>query len=295
MDKDGNEQWQKIIGGKGDDQLYVVHQTIDGNYLLGGSSNSESGDDKSNNNENGTDFWVLKVDDEQTILWQETYNIGKVDILTSLIENEDKTILLGGYTQGELVQRKNLVNKLGKKKATAVEPEKMKKGMADYVAIKLNEQGEEIWRKDVGSEGEDILKKAIETRDGGYMMAGTSLTPTLSKGEGVKNTGDRNSNKGSSDFWVVKLKDKEKPKEEQPKIEAIPNPAMDYTNIIVGFEFTKGTATVVDLAGHVLQQFEITERTVPIDMQRLPEGVYVVSIKTDKGSGGTKVIKERKK
>lgn len=294
LDKDGNEQWQKVIGGKGDDQLYVVQLTKDGNYLLAGNSNSESGDDKRSSNENGTDFWVLKMDDAQTILWQEIYNIGNVDILTSLIENDDSTILLGGYTQGEKVKSKvnNSSAALRKTGKGAETSSALKKGTADYVAIKLNEEGEEVWRKDVGSDGEDILKKVIETRDGGYLMAGTSKSsPNPSEGGEQLPGGDRNSSKGGNDFWVVKLKDKDKKEKEKTQIEAIPNPAVDYTNVIVGFEFTKGTATVVDLAGHILQQFAITERTVPIDLQRLPDGIYIVNVKTDKGSGGVKVIK----
>jgi hypothetical protein len=158
----------------------------------------------------------------------------------------------------------------------------------------------------VGSDGQDILKKVIETRDGGYLMAGTSLTPALSKGEGAsktspspskgggsKSSGDKNSGIGSNDFWVVKLKDKNKPKEAKKPVEAIPNPATDYTNIIVGYDFKKGTATMVDIAGHILQQFEITERTVPIDLQGYPEGVYIVNIKTEVQSSGVKVIKQR--
>jgi hypothetical protein len=136
----------------------------------------------------------------------------------------------------------------------------------------------------------------VETRDGGYLMAGTSkASPSPSNGGGPKASGDRASGIGSNDFWVVKLKDKQKPKEDKLPVEAIPNPAMDYTNVIVGFEFTKGTATLVDLAGRVLQQFEITDRTVPVDLQGLPEGIYVVNIKTDKGSAGVKVIKQRNK
>jgi len=90
------------------------------------------------------------------------------------------------------------------------------------------------------------------------------------------------------------LKDKNKKPEARNKVEAIPNPATDYTNVIVGYEFTKGTATLVDLAGHMLQQFEITDRTVPIDLQGYPEGIYIVNIKTDKGNDGVKVIKKRR-
>lgn len=284
LDKDGNEQWQKIIGSTGDDQLYAIHTTKDGHYLLAGNSNSEPGNDKRSSNDNGTDFWVVKLDkDNKDILWQETYNIAKVDILTSVVENDDSTILLGGYAQGEVVKGKSPSTAL---RETTNSDEKVKKGTADYVVIKIDAKGEEKWRKDVGSDGEDILKKVVETRDGGYLMAGTSSG---------KISNDRNTSKGGNDFWVVKLKDKQKPKEERTPLEAIPNPAVDYTNVIVGYEFEKGTATLVDLAGHVLQQFKITERTVPLDLQGLPEGIYIVNIKTDKGNDGVKVIKGRKR
>lgn len=294
LDKDGNEQWQKTVGGKGDDQLCVVHTTLDGNYLLGGNSNSENGDDKKSSNQEGTDFWLLKLDKEsREILWQENYNIAKTDILTSLVENDDKTILLGGYAQGELLKKKAVSNgKRDKALKQGQGEEKMKKGTDDYIAIKINEKGEELWRKDVGSDGQDILKKVIETRDGGYLMAGTSMA-LINPDGGIKATGNKSSGKGSNDFWVVKLKDKKKPKEDKKPIEAIPNPAIDFTNIIVGYDFTKGTATLVDLAGHILQQFEITERTIPIDLQGLPEGIYIVNIKTDKGNDGVKIIKQR--
>ncbi len=286
LDKDGNEVWQKTIGGKADDQLAVVKTCIDGNYILGGNSNSESGGNKKSSNESGTDFWILKIDkDSQEILWQETYNIAKTDILTSLVENEDKTILIGGYAQGEPAKKQD---KRSKRQDGDV---KMKKGTDDYVALKINEKGEELWRKDVGSDAQDILIKVIETRDGGYLMTGTSKT-ILSTSGGAKATGDRSSGKGSNDFWVVKLKDKQKPKEDKKPVEAIPNPAMDYTNIIIGYDYAKGTATVVDLAGHILQQFEITDRTVPIDLQNYPEGVYIVNIKTDVQNSGVKVIKQ---
>jgi hypothetical protein len=134
----------------------------------------------------------------------------------------------------------------------------------------------------VGSSGTDILKKVIETRDGGYLMTGTS------KGS---QSGDRSSGIGGADFWVVKLLDKDKKKEDKLPVEAIPNPAIDYTNIIVGYDFKKGTATLVGISGHVLQQFEITDRTVPIDLQGLPEGIYVVNIKTDVQNSGVKIIK----
>jgi hypothetical protein len=194
-----------------------------------------------------------------------------VDVLTSLVENNDGTILIGGYAQSEVIGQGN---------------KKDKKDINDYIAIKISAEGEELWKQTIGSNGEDLLKKLVETRDGGYILAGTS------KGAISR---DKNSAKGSNDFWVVKLKDKDKKKKEEKRtlLEAIPNPAGEFTNIIVGFDFTSGTASLFDLSGRMLQSFEVNSRTIPLDMSQYPEGVYIVEVKTDKGTDSVKVMRNR--
>lgn len=267
LDKDGKQEWQKVYGGEGDDQLYAIHQTHDGNYLLAGNSNSGTSGNKNTTNGKGIDIWLIKIDESGEILWQKTYDIGKSDYLTSLIENDDHTLLLGCYARSEVY---------GMKK-------KDKEDINDYVAIKINEAGEEIWRKTIGSGGEDVLKKVIEIRDGGYLMTGTS---------NGKASGDKKSSVGKNDFWVVKLKDEDKPKEDKVSIEAFPNPTAQYTNVIVGYEYEKGTCSVFDLGGRQLQSFEIAkERTIPVDLGGLPEGIYVIEIRTNVQKDGVKVIK----
>lgn len=378
-DAKGEILWQRTIGGDKDDQLYVVHQTFDKGYILGGNSNSNASAEKSKSNSEGTDFWVLKLDEFGIIKWQETFNFGNYDILTSLVENEDHTYLLGGFAKGEL-------NSNAKMK---MKDSKAKNGTDDYIALKIDENGQELWSKTVGSDGEDVLKKVIETRDGGYLFAGTSnpqMTPSIiynstsaskkssintgisSKNrqfdtakkevnttinetkdslnkdinsttnkatnqvketlglkedsplklntglENVLNTpslGDGNSSKGNDnasqkqlppsgdkknsfgnkDFWVVKVKDENKKDKIKLTIEAAPNPTLGYTNIVIGYDFETGTATVVDLAGRVIQKIEITSRTVPIDLTAQPEGIYIVNIKTNVQSDGVKIIK----
>lgn len=375
LDKEGVIEWQKTIGGDKDDHLYVAHQTYDKGFIIGGNSNSSSSNEKSKSNREGTDIWVLKLDETGEIVWQETYDFGKVDILTSLVENDDHSFLIGGYVKGNIAFRTD-------------KSKKIQEGIDDYIALKINEKGEEMWSRILGSNGEDVLKKVIETRDGGYLMAGTSnpypVTLNVNNGSGLDNLsqyteqnkdvqkaknevnneiskvsndvnkeindttnnltqkgkdalgmkedsrfklgagnnsnginlpslGDGNSgsnnsgsanqvkkkpasrdkkdNLGSNDFWVVKLKDENKPKEAKEAIEAFPNPTNQYTNVIVGYEFEKGTATVVDLAGRVLQTFEVTSRTIPIDLGDYPAGIYIVNIKTKKQSDGVKIIK----
>jgi len=272
-------QWQKTYGGDGDDQPYVIHQTKDEGYIIGGNSNSSNAlTTEGGIVANGTDYWVLKLDKEGGVVWSKTFDFGKVDILTSLVENDDNTYLIGGHARNS--RPKSGGGSLVSKAVGMVAKEK--DGINDYIALKINGEGDEVWNKSVGSGGEDILRKLIETRDGGYLMAGTSNSGSSK---------DKNSNIGSNDFWVVKLKDKAKVEKVKASIEAIPNPTATYTNVIIGYDFKEGTASVVDILGRTLQSFAISSRTVPVDLSRYAEGIYLIVIKTDVKTESVKVIK----
>ncbi|MEG1024658.1 MAG: T9SS type A sorting domain-containing protein [Flavobacterium sp.] len=277
IDDIGAIQWQKTYGADGDDQPYVIHQTIEGGYIVGGNSNSKNAlTSLGGIVANGTDFWVLKLDAEGGVIWSKTYDFGKVDILTSLVKNKDHTYLIGGYAKAE--SRQSTVGQVAKMAGVG----KDKEGINDYIALKIDENGEEFWNKTVGSSGEDILRKLIETRDGGYLMAGTSNS---------NSSMDKNSNIGGNDFWVVKLKDKAKIEKVKASIEAIPNPVVTYTNVIIGYDFNDGTASVIDILGRVLQNFKISSRTVPVDLSHYAEGIYIIKIQTDVKTESVKVIK----
>ena len=275
LNEDGNVQWQQTYGGDGDDNLFSLIPTKDGGYLLGGNSNSGATNSKSKTNKSGTDFWVIKVDAIGLIQWQDTYDFGKYDVLTSLVENKDGSFLIGGYAQSELGN---------KQKTTSKTVKADKEGISDYIALKIDAEGKERWSKTVGSKGDEVLRKLLETRDGGYLLAGTS-------NGGISR--DKKTAKGGNDFWVVKLRDKEKEENERITLEAIPNPASSFTNVIITFEYKEGTATLYDLSGRSLQTITITgERTVPVELNGLPQGIYVIEIKTDTEKGGVKVIKK---
>ncbi|MCG2611790.1 T9SS type A sorting domain-containing protein [Flavobacterium sp. SM15] len=273
LDGEGKQQWQRTLGGDKDDNLAVVLQSQDGNYIVGGSSNSGATDSKSKSSKNGSDFWIVKLDSKGSTLWQQTYNFGKYDILTSIVENPDGSMLVGGYAATE------------KKQTTDSKKQKEdSEGINDYIAMRIDSNGENKWSQTVGSKGDDILKKLLETRDGGYLLAGTS-NGSISR--------DRYSSIGGGDFWVVKLKDKQKPEKPKAPIEAIPNPAQSFTNVIVGFDFNFGTATLYDLSGRQLQKVEIKEKTIPFDLSPYPEGVYIVEVRTNTETNSVKVIKSK--
>lgn len=277
LNKDGVLQWQRTLGGDKDDNLFALTQTKDNGFIVGGSSNSSATDAKSETSKNGSDFWILKLDEIGNIQWQETYDYGKYDMLSSIVENVDGTFLIGGYAQSE--SKSKSTNTKGLKTT-----KKDEEGINDYIALKIKANGEEIWTQTIGSNGDEVLKKLFEMRDGGYLLAGTS-NGTISR--------DKNSMKGGNDFWIVKLKDKDKKDNEKQNIEAIPNPALSYTNAIIGYEYKDGTVTLYDLNGRSLQTIKVEgERTVPINLSGLPQGVYIIEVKTDVSKDGVKVIKK---
>jgi len=263
LNKKGQIEWEKTYGGDGNDDLYVLLQTSDGNYIAGGHSNSSFA-------KNGSDILLLKIDNNGAVLWQEIYDIGEIDLLTSLSENTDGSIVAGINSKG---------NSVGNTKI------KKKEGIDDYTIVKFSKEGRDHWKRSIGSGETDILKKVITTRDGSYLLAGIS--------DSNKSSNQRNNPIGGNDFWVIKLADEDKEKLEKLPIEAYPNPAETFTNIILGYDYQNGEATVFDLNGRLLQKFDITgNRTIPINLNGFPQGIYLVNIKTNIQENGIKIMKK---
>lgn len=268
LNKHGEQEWQRTLGGKDDEHLYVLLECRDGGYMAGGSSRSGTSGNKEISNGRGTDFWIVKLTGAGEMEWENTYDFGQTDVLSSLAENMDGTFLIGGHAKSE---------NMGLSRPDT-------KGVNDYIALKIAADGEEKWRKTVGSAGDDNLKKLIKTRDGGYLMAGTS------KGAVSR---DKNTGHGRGDFWVVKLKDNEKEEEDMRYVglEAIPNPAEDYTNIIVNHEFETGDVSIYDISGKQVQHFQISTRTIPVGLHGLSAGIYVVTVRTNVATESVKILK----
>lgn len=267
LDVKGKELWQKNYGKQGVNILKSVLRTKDNNIILAG----EHTPDRENGKSSETSFQIIKINEDGNVVWEKTHQVTAINQLTNIIENQDKTLVISGYGLPQ-----NTVAAFERKK------QKINEGENDYILVKLSEEGDELWQKIIGSNGQDQLTKTIETRDGSYLLAGTS--------DG-KSSRDKQSNSQANDFWIVKLKDNQKQLIEKKTIEAFPNPTAQFTNVIVGYEFKSGTATVVDLGGRVLQTFNIDSRTVPVDLSGYPEGIYIVNIKTEVQSNGVKVIK----
>ena len=255
LDKDGTEKWQTLYATEGDDQLYSIVYTQDHHILVGGNIGRLG----SKGSPSNSDFFVLKLDLEGDEVWNKTYDIGTQDIMTNLVQNKDGSFLISGYvtTNGKGIGKKE--------------------GVEDYMLIKIDQNGEKKWQKSVGSRLKEVLNHSIETRDGGYVLLGTRI---------------RKGGKSNSDFWIVKLKDLDKEAIVKKELEAMPNPARAYTTVVLGYEYEKGTVSLFDINGRLIRQNEITgSRMIPVNMQDLAIGVYVVHVKTNVQENSIKILK----
>ncbi|MGN7759806.1 T9SS type A sorting domain-containing protein, partial [Chryseobacterium sp. 22532] len=101
LDKTGKTEWEKSFGGKADDHLRTLALTSSG-YLIGGESRSERSGNKTAGIEEGTDLWLISLNERGEELWQKSYNFGNRDILmgTSVIQSQDSRAKNQDVTKG---------------------------------------------------------------------------------------------------------------------------------------------------------------------------------------------------
>ncbi len=103
LDSAGVIQWENTIGGNNSDGLRYIQQTVEGGYILGGSSASDSTGDKTENNISSSgDIWIIKTDSLGNIQWQNTIGGSNLDILYSLQQTIEGEYILGGSSISDI-------------------------------------------------------------------------------------------------------------------------------------------------------------------------------------------------
>ncbi|RDC64874.1 T9SS type A sorting domain-containing protein [Adhaeribacter pallidiroseus] len=93
---DGTKEWNKIFGGKDVDRLETLQQTHDGGFILGSTSNSGLGNDKTEASKGFDDYWVVKLSANGTKVWDRTFGGNGGEWLQSLQQTRDEGYILGG-------------------------------------------------------------------------------------------------------------------------------------------------------------------------------------------------------
>ncbi|UEQ77187.1 T9SS type A sorting domain-containing protein [Chryseobacterium arthrosphaerae] len=264
LDKSGKVEWEKNYGGKGDDHIRTLALTSAG-YIIGGESRSERSGNKTVGTQEGTDLWLIALNERGDEQWQKSYNFKNRDVLMgmSVIHSADdkssKGILLGGYTQAE---------------------GRIEKDDETFWMLYLDQNGNEQWRKHVAGESrqrEERLSDLKLNRDGSIILAGTSAKEL-----------------GKENWKIIKLGDKQVSQLiEKQDIKIYPNPVSDYAYVEIGFDFKEAEILLYDMSGRQLQSLKTKNNVTKINTQALVQGAYLVTIKTDNNkTANAKLIKK---
>ena len=174
LDAGGNVLWKKILGGTGSDIANKVIATPDG-FVVAGYSSSTNGDVSGNHGV--SDYWIVWLDANGTLIRQRSYGGYDHDQANSITVTADGGYLVAGA-------------------AMSVDGDVTASlGGYDYWILKLNATGNIEWQKSFGGSDTDKPQSIIAAKDGGSYIAGYSGS----------NNGDITGNHGNYDYWVVKL------------------------------------------------------------------------------------------
>jgi len=96
LDSSGNLQWQKTVGGSEPDYARAIVPAIGGGFIVAGGTQSADWD--AAENDGGAEFWLAKISEEGTLVWQKTYGGSMAEHCYNIANTTDNGFILTGYT-----------------------------------------------------------------------------------------------------------------------------------------------------------------------------------------------------
>lgn len=137
-------KFYSTYGGNGYDVGYDVKQTLDGGYIITGSTSSYG--------QGNTDMYLLKIDSMGQKVFQTTFGGVSNEIGKSVVQLSDSSYVMAGYTSSSGV------------------------GGYDVFLVKADKAGNLIWQKTIGGNDWDFASSMNATADGGFIIAGTTYS-----------------------------------------------------------------------------------------------------------------------
>ncbi|MBK6996438.1 MAG: T9SS type A sorting domain-containing protein [Lewinellaceae bacterium] len=313
LSETGMIEWQKAFGGTQSEYGYSIEQTIEGGYVMVGSTRSNDGDVLANHGK--ADVWVVKLSETGTIEWQQTYGGTDFEAAYYIQQTNDGGYVVAGSSSsfnGDIPKNQGGDDVWILKLSATGEIEWSKtfggtkdeeafcvqqtseggyivaaytysndgdiinpRGDADAWVLKLASSGEIEWQMNLGG----------TKGDGGYFILEIGQSEYVLVGKTSSNDGDVSGNHGEDDYWVVKINAPSVGLDEIPSTQPLsifPNPATHIVNLRAPNNELVLSATISNLLG---QQF--VQQAIPngskIDISTLPKGFYVIKARTDSG------------
>ncbi len=169
--------WQTVVGGTGYDNGMRMIPTDHNCFYLAGTTNSNDGLGKDNHGKGTADIVACRVSAESQVIWKTAIGGSLDEAFSDMKPTSDGGLLIIGTTSsidGDIEENH---------------------GKMDFLLAKLDRYGKLLWTKTFGGLGNDQGFAAIETADGGYLVAG----------ESGSRTGSMTYHIGALDSWIAKL------------------------------------------------------------------------------------------
>ncbi len=181
LDKNGAITWNILLGGNGEEELRSIAQTADGGYIAAGNTSFGVSGNVTGAVNGAFDYWVVKINSTGAVSWNKTIGGDGEEFAFSAQQTADGGYIVGGnsnsITGGNITTSSH--------------------GDLDMLVVKLDASGNIVWDKMLGGTFEEKLNEIMQTADGGYVLAGHSLSSA---------SGDvSQTNHGAEDAWVLKL------------------------------------------------------------------------------------------
>jgi len=174
-------EWQKPLGGYGQDYAQFILQTTDGGFIVAGYSDSYNGDVSGNHGYD--DYWIVKLDSNGNLQWQKCLGGSKHDRAYTIQQTND-----GGFITVGTSWSNN-----GDVSGNHLDP--VNNTTWDIWIVKLDTSGNIQWQKSLGGTDSDYGWSIQQTSNGGFIVAGSSES----------NDGDVSGNHYYFDCWIVRL------------------------------------------------------------------------------------------
>ena len=176
--------WQRTYGGSEREALLTMIGDPEGGYLLGGSSESGVGGDKSEPLRGLDDWWLVHISPTGNVDWERTLGGDLNEAPLDLIKTQDGGYLAVGYSRSD---------QSGDKQSAG-------NGDDDVWIMKLTAQGDLQWERSYGGTAEDWGYGVRQNGIGNYFVVGHSQSDPnfLPFGKHAEHYSAR-------DFWVLYL------------------------------------------------------------------------------------------
>ena len=267
LDASGNIEWNKTYGGNSNDIVRDMIQISDG-FIVAGYSESGASGDKTGESRGAVDFWLYKISNTGSMVWQQTIGGSQVDYLRTIRQKSDGNFVVTGYSNSN----------------TSGEKSDDSNGGYDMWFLLLNSSGNILGQNTIGGAGDESAGYSI-VLDDGYIFAVASDS---------NQSGDKSENsRGEEDYWLFKTTGNllgTIDLSQQPMVSIYPNPVREELNLEFEKVYEQIELNLFDVTGKLIRKHEFSNSQKEKIQLNLPSGVYVLQIQLDQNKRMTKKI-----